>query len=67
MIRPLETARLLLRPLELAYAEPVQRIFSAMGVVEFLAKSFTWPYPDDDAITYLRDAAMPTAVCLPSR
>ena len=59
MTPPLETARLLLRPLELADAEQVQRIFPHWGVVEFLANYVPWPYPADGALTYYRDAALP--------
>ena len=59
MVPQLETARLILRPLELADAEQVQRIFPHWGVVEFLANHIPWPYPDDGALTYYRDAALP--------
>ena len=59
MVPPLETARLLLRPLDLEDAEQVQRIFPHWGVVEFLANHVPWPYPDDGALTYYRDAALP--------
>jgi len=59
MVPQLETARLILRPLELADATQVQRIFPHWGVVEFLANHVPWPYPDDGALTYYRDAALP--------
>jgi [ribosomal protein S5]-alanine N-acetyltransferase len=59
MVPALETARLILRPLELADAEQVQRIFPHWEVVEFLANRVPWPYPDDGALTYCRDAALP--------
>lgn len=55
----LETARLLLRPLELADAEQVQRIFPLWEVVEFLANRVPWPFPDDGVFTYYRDVALP--------
>jgi ribosomal-protein-alanine N-acetyltransferase len=59
MVPPLETDRLLLRPLELADAEQVQRIFPYWGVVEFLANHVPWPYPADGALAYYRDSALP--------
>lgn len=59
MVPPLETPRLLLRPLELADAAQVQRIFPHWGVVEFLASHVPWPYPEDGALAYFRDAALP--------
>jgi ribosomal-protein-alanine N-acetyltransferase len=59
MTPPLETARLILRPLELADAAQAQRIFPHWGVVEFLANHVPWPYPDDGALSYYRDQALP--------
>ena len=59
MVPTLQTARLLLRPLALADAPQVQRIFPHWGVVEFLASHVPWPYPEDGALTYFRDAALP--------
>ena len=59
MIRTLETARLLLRPLELADAEQTQRIFPQWAVVEYLANHVPWPYPADGAFVFYRDRALP--------
>src|SRR5947209_2342627 len=59
MIGPLETPRLVLRPLELADAEQTQRLFPHWEVVRFLANRVPWPYPDDGALTYYRDDALP--------
>jgi ribosomal-protein-alanine N-acetyltransferase len=59
VIVPLETPRLDLRPLVLADAEQVQRIFPEWDVVKFLAHHIPWPYPDDGALTYYRDKALP--------
>lgn len=59
MVPALETARLILRPLELADAEQVQRIFPHWGIVQFLANRVPWPYPEDGALTYYRDVALP--------
>lgn len=59
MVPPLETARLILRPLELADAEQVQKLFPKWEIVQFLAKRVPWPYPEDGALTYYRDDALP--------
>jgi RimJ/RimL family protein N-acetyltransferase len=60
MIHSLETARLLLRPLELADAEQTQRLFPHWEIVRYLANMVPWPYPADGALTYYRDVALPT-------
>lgn len=59
MVPPLETPRLLLRPLELDDAGQVQAIFPKWEVVRLLANRVPWPYPEDGALTYLRDDALP--------
>jgi len=59
VIPSLETARLVLRPLELAAAEQVQQIFPHWEIVRFFASRVPWPYPDDGALTYYRDIAIP--------
>jgi len=55
----LETPRLHLRPLELADAEQVQKLFPHWEIVKYLAKRFPWPFPEDRALTYYRDDALP--------
>lgn len=47
----LETARLILRPLETRDAPAVQRIFPQWEVVKHLHAGIPWPYPDDGAAT----------------
>jgi RimJ/RimL family protein N-acetyltransferase len=59
VIARLETPRLELRPLELADAEQTQRLFPKWEIVQFLAHHVPWPYPDDGAVTYYRDSALP--------
>jgi [ribosomal protein S5]-alanine N-acetyltransferase len=59
MMPTLETARLLLRPIELADAEQIQAIFPQWEIVKYLANKVPWPYPPDGAITFLRDIALP--------
>ena len=49
----------ILRPLELADAEQAQRLFPQWEIVKFLANRVPWPYPDDGALTYYRDGALP--------
>jgi RimJ/RimL family protein N-acetyltransferase len=55
----LETARLLLRPLELADAEQVQRLFPQWEIVRYLNAIVPWPYPPEGALSYYRDSALP--------
>ena len=59
MVVRLETARLELRPLELADAEQAQKLFPKWEIVRFLANHVPWPYPDDGALTYYRDSVLP--------
>jgi RimJ/RimL family protein N-acetyltransferase len=56
---PLETARLLLRPIELADAEQIQLVFPQWEIVRHLAARVPWPYPPDGALTFVRDTALP--------
>ncbi|WP_064118217.1 GNAT family N-acetyltransferase [Pseudomonas fluorescens] len=55
----LYTERLILRPMQLADAEAVQQLFPYWEVVRYLNAAVPWPYPDDGALTYLRDIALP--------
>lgn len=55
----LATARLTLRPLCMADAEAIQRIFPQWEVVRFLADQVPWPYPADGAHEYLSNVALP--------
>jgi len=59
MTPALETARLLLRPIELADAEQIQAVFPHWEIVKYLASKVPWPYPSDGALTFLRDIALP--------
>lgn len=61
MIRALETSRLLLRPLELADAAQIQQQFPHWEVVRYLAANVPWPYPEDGALNYCRDMALPAS------
>jgi RimJ/RimL family protein N-acetyltransferase len=55
----LETRRLLLRPLSLADASAVQERFPRWEIVQFLSSVVPWPYPDDGALSFIRDIALP--------
>lgn len=59
MIPSFETTRLLLRPLELADAADTQKLFPIWDVVRYLANRVPWPYPEDGALTFYRDIAIP--------
>jgi [ribosomal protein S5]-alanine N-acetyltransferase len=59
MIPELETARLLLKPLDIADAEQIQTLFPHWEIVRFLTKAVPWPYPPDGALTFLREVALP--------
>ncbi|WP_068825382.1 GNAT family N-acetyltransferase [Pseudomonas sp. BMS12] len=53
------TTPLLLRPLELADAPAIQRVFAQWEIVRYLTSQIPWPYPADGALTFLRDFALP--------
>ena len=57
MINPLDTARLVLKPIQPGDAGQIQAIFPQWEVVRYLASTVPWPYPADGAHAYCRDAA----------
>jgi [ribosomal protein S5]-alanine N-acetyltransferase len=59
MTPTLETARLLLRPIELGDADQLQAAFPQWEIVKYLANKVPWPYPADGARTFLQDIALP--------
>ena len=59
MIWPLETRRLLLRPLQLSDSAQAQAIFPHWEIVRFLNNRVPWPYPLDGVHSYYRDVALP--------
>ncbi len=59
MIRELQTARLLLRPLQLSDAEQTQRIFPEWEIVKYLNAKVPWPFPADGVLTFYRDVSLP--------
>lgn len=50
------TERLLLRPLSIADAPQIQRLFPQWEVVKYLAAKIPWPYPADGAEQFIRNA-----------
>ena len=59
MLPRLETARLVLHPLALEDAGQIQQLFPHWEIVQYLAPHVPWPYPEDGAVTFLRDHALP--------
>ena len=55
----LTTARVILRPLEIADVPAVQASFPRWDVVRFLDAVVPWPYPPDGALTYIGGLALP--------
>lgn len=59
MTPPLEMPRLILRPLALDDAAPVQQLFPRWEIVRYLNAMVPWPFPADGVLTYYRDSALP--------
>jgi ribosomal-protein-alanine N-acetyltransferase len=59
MTPTLETARLLLCPLELGDAAQAQSLFPGWEIVRFLANKVPWPNPPDGAYIFYRDVVLP--------
>ena len=55
----LETQRLLLRPLTLQDAEPIQVLFPQWEIVRYLNAIVPWPFPEGGALAHIRDHAQP--------
>lgn len=55
----LETERLHLRPLCLADAPLIQKIFPTWEIVQWMADVVPWPYPSDGAMTFVSTIALP--------
>lgn len=60
----LYTDRLVLTPLQLQDAPVIQELFPQWEVVRYLDRRVPWPYPEDGALVYVRDVALPAmAAC----
>jgi len=57
----IETKRLHLRPLVIEDAGATQTLFPHWEIVKFLSDKVPWPYPDDGALSFYRDVALPAA------
>lgn len=55
----LESERLCLVPLSLDDAPAIQRHFPHWEIIQNLSHKVPWPYPEDGALSYLRDSALP--------
>lgn len=55
----LNTPRFTLTPLQLGDAPAIQQLFPHWEVVRYLDSREPWPYPQDGALVYLRDVALP--------
>ncbi|KPX83788.1 Acetyltransferase, including N-acetylase of ribosomal protein [Pseudomonas amygdali pv. mori] len=55
----LYTDRLLLTPLKLEDAPAVQQRFPLWEIVQYLNNRVPWPYPEDGALRYIQDVALP--------
>lgn len=53
------TSRLILTPLQLSDAPAIQQLFPQWEVVRYLDSRVPWPYPEEAALTYVRDIALP--------
>ena len=53
------TARLLLRPLEIADAEQIQSLFPHWEIVKYMLNQVPWPYPEGGALEFIGDVAIP--------
>jgi len=53
------TERLILRPLAMGDAAEIQAIFPQWEIVRYLLNIVPWPYPEDGALRYIEDAALP--------
>lgn len=53
------TARLLLRPLELADTPQIQALFPRWEIVKYLSAVVPWPYPADGVEQHLREHSLP--------
>lgn len=55
----LETRRLILRPVRLDDAVAIQKHFKDWEIIKNLSVQVPWPYPEDGALSFIRDSALP--------
>lgn len=56
------TPRLVLRPLTLRDSSEIQALVPHWHVVALMSATIPWPYPEDGALTFIRDIALPAMV-----
>lgn len=56
---PLETRRLILRPITPDDAAAIQKYFNNWNVIQHLSTNVPWPYPDDGAKDFIENSALP--------
>ncbi len=54
----LKTPRLILRPITIEDAPAVQKYFNDWKIIQYICDA-PWPYPDDGALTHIRDTILP--------
>jgi [ribosomal protein S5]-alanine N-acetyltransferase len=59
MIPTFETNRLTLTPLSLDDAPATQALFPQWEIVRYLSAKVPWPYPDDGAVQFIKNVAIP--------
>lgn len=62
-ITPLETPRLILRPLQESDAQRIQSLISSWNVVRYLSNAIPWPYPENGAAEFLPSALLRISNC----
>jgi RimJ/RimL family protein N-acetyltransferase len=61
------TKRLILRPVEIADAEQIQKLFPHWEVVRYLANRVPWPHPEDGASNTAETVLfLPSSAVMPS-
>jgi RimJ/RimL family protein N-acetyltransferase len=55
----LQTARLILRPLQMEAAEQVQQLFPQWEIVKYLNARVPWPFPSDGVISHYSSHSLP--------
>ncbi len=55
----LQTERLILRPVRIEDAPAIQKHFNHWEIIKHLSTTVPWPYPEDGALTHIRDTVLP--------
>ncbi len=55
----LKTERLILRPISMDDVDDIQRLFAYWEIIQHLSAKVPWPYPNDGALTHIRDDVLP--------